>query len=79
MAAAFVANMEHSNVVTSSAKQGPPTEPKTMLNMATRLELLVFTINGNTSCLQCTIHDHASASCTAMQHSTSSCVTTMDQ
>ena len=78
MAAAFIANMEHSNVVTSSAKQGPPTEPKTMLNMATGLELLVFTINGNTSCSQSTIHDHVSASTTTMQHSASSCMTTLD-
>ena len=67
MAAALVANMEHSNVATSSANQGPLNEPKTMLNMATRLAVLVFT-NGNTNCSHRTIHYHASANMTVVQH-----------
>ena len=66
MAAVLVANMDNSKVVTSFAKQGPLSEPKTMLNMATRLATLVFT-NGNTNCSHRTIHYHASANMTVVQ------------
>ena len=67
MAAALVADMEQSKIVTSFAIKGPLNEPKTMLNMATRLAILVFT-NGNTKCSHRTIHYHASANMTVVQH-----------
>ena len=50
MAAVLVADMETANVVINSAKQGPLTDPKILLNVATRLAHFVSTTNGNTSC-----------------------------